>query len=468
MDKPLEESFDLYNELRSNTRIRTRLKVQFQKVSEDGTLDELQLTLASDISTTGIHLVTEETIPMNSKVKVIFRLPKLSNPIEVICRVVRVEELKNSTFGIGMLFEEIINENKEAIIKCIETMDILKLLQITYQKKASDLHLTYNRPPIMRLHGRLVPIGEEALSTLELKNIIYSILSDEQIARFEKFRELDFAFSPNPDFRFRVNVHLQRGNVEATFRVIMPDLKTIQELGLPSVVEELSLRKKGIVVIAGPTGSGKTTTLAAMIDIINRKREAVIICLEDPIEYIHKNLNSIIKQREIGSDTLSFSVALKRTLRQDPDVILVGELLDAETVRTVITAAETGHLVITSLHAPDTVQAVDRLISIFPPQQRNQACVQLANSLQGIITQLLVPKKDKETRVVATEVMVVTDAIRNHIREGQTIQIPSSIQTGARYRMHTMQESFKRLFNNNIISKETAIDHCPELDQILT
>jgi twitching motility protein PilT len=347
-------------------------------------------------------------------------------------------------------------------------MDIVKLLQLTAQKKASDLHLTYNRPPILRIHGRLVALENEPLGTLEMKNMIYSILSDEQIARFEKLKELDFAFSPHPDLRFRVNVHVQRGNVEATFRVIMPDLRTIQELGLPSVLEHLALLKQGIVVIAGPTGSGKTTTLAAMVDIINRRQEAVIICLEDPIEYIHTNLNSIIKQREIGIDTLSFSVALKKTLRQDPDVILVGELLDAETVRTAITAAETGHLVLTSLHAPDTVQAVDRLISIFPPQQRHQACIQLANCLQGIVTQLLVPKKDRETRVVATEVMVVTDAIRNHIREGQTIQIPSTIQTGARYQMHTMEESFKRLYHANIISKETAIDYCPGLAQIIT
>ncbi|MFH2139127.1 MAG: PilT/PilU family type 4a pilus ATPase [Candidatus Omnitrophota bacterium] len=464
----MEETFDLYNELRANTRIRARLKVQIQQVNTDGSLAQTVLTMAKDISTTGILVDLDNALPLHSKIKVSFRLPQVQLPVEIITKVVRVEEFKNGRFGIGMIFEDILNDNKEEIIKRIEVMDILKLLQVTYQRKASDLHLTYNRPPTLRLHGRLIPMETDPLGTLELKNLIYSILTDEQIARFEKFRELDFAFSPNPELRFRVNVHVQRGNVEATFRVIMPDLKTLQELGLPTVVEDLALRKKGIVVIAGPTGSGKTTTLAAMVDIINRKREAVILCLEDPIEYIHKNLNSIIKQREIGSDTLSFSVALKRTLRQDPDVIVVGELLDAETVRTVVTAAETGHLVLTSLHAPDTVQAIDRLISIFPPQQRHQACVQLANSLQGIVTQLLVPKKDRETRVIATEVMVMTDAIRNHIREGQTIQIPSTIQTGAKYRMHTMAESFKRLYYNNIISKETALDNCPELAQIIT
>ncbi|MFH1459596.1 MAG: PilT/PilU family type 4a pilus ATPase [Candidatus Omnitrophota bacterium] len=463
-----KDSMDFYAEMRANTRIRSRIKVMIKIINEDGSLSVAKETTARDISVQGMYFLFPEPLAFNKKVNVTFRLPKLTNPVEIIGRVIRIEEGENNKFGVGIIFDEIKNDNQETIFRQIESMDILRLLQITAQKKASDLHLTYNRPPILRLHGRLHPLEMDPLNTVELKNMIYSILDDEQIARFEKFKELDFAFSPNPDLRFRANIHVQRGNVEGTFRVIMPDLKTTQELGLPSVVEKLALLKKGIVVIAGPTGSGKTTTLAAMVDIINRRKESVIICLEDPIEYIHTNLNSIIKQREIGTDTLSFSVALKRTLRQDPDVILVGELLDNETVRTVITAAETGHLVLTSLHAPDTVQAIDRLISIFPPQQRHQACIQLGNVLQGIVTQALIPKKDRETRVVATEVMIMTDAIRNHIREGQTIQIPSSIQTGARYGMHTMTESFKRLYNANIISKETAIDYCPELAQILT
>ncbi len=459
---------DFFTEMRAHTRIRSRLAVKYQIIAEDGTFEQTHETIAKDISTSGLQIELDRPLPLDKKLKITFKLPKVDNPIDLVCRVVRVEEVDNSKFGIGMIIEEIKTDNKEEILKRIDLMDILKLLQITAQKKASDLHLTYNRPPTLRLQGHLIPLEMEKLGTIELKHMIYSILSDEQINRFEKFKELDFAFSPSADLRFRVNVHLQRGNVEATFRVITPDLKTIQELGLPSVIEDLALIKKGIVVIAGPTGSGKTTTLAAMVDIINHKREAVIICLEDPIEYIHKNLNSIIKQREIGTDTLSFSVALKRTLRQDPDVILVGELLDAETVRTVITAAETGHLVLTSLHAPDTVQAIDRLIGIFPPQQRSQACFQLANSLQGIVTQLLLPKKDRATRVIATEVMIASDAIRNHIREGQSIQIPSTIQTSARRKMHTMAESIKRLFYGNLITKETALDYCPELESILS
>lgn len=458
----------LYTEMRAHSRIRMRIKVRYRQLSATGPAGEIFDTLVKDISSGGIQIELGRPVALDTKFDLSFRLPKLDQPVEVTARTVRVEELRNGKFGVGMVFDQIKNDTHEALLNSIESLDLVRLLYLTAQRKASDLHLTYNRPPIMRIHGRLLPLETEPLGTSDLKNMIYSILSDEQIERFEKFKELDFAFSPNPDLRFRVNVHVQRGNTEATMRVIMPDLRTINELGLPSVVEELALRKKGIVIIAGPTGSGKTTTLAAMVDIINRKREAVIITLEDPIEYIHKNMNSIIKQREIGTDTLSFSVALKKTLRQDPDVIVVGELLDAETVRTVITAAETGHLVLTSLHAPDTVQAVDRLISIFPPQQRHQACIQMGNSLQGIVTQLLIPKRDRETRTVATEVMIMTDAIRNHIREGSTIQIPSAIQTGGRHKMHTMAESFKRLYLNKIISKETAIDYCPELAEILT
>ncbi|MBU4306001.1 MAG: PilT/PilU family type 4a pilus ATPase [Candidatus Omnitrophica bacterium] len=464
----MQDSLNFYAEMRASTRIRSRIKVKCYPLSGDTPQGPAFETVAKDISINGMRIQLDKPLDLDTKLKLIFRLAKIVNNIEIIARVIRIEELKDRKFDIGLTFENIQSGNQEEIFKRIESMDIVRLLQVTAQKKASDLHLTYNRPPILRIHGRLIPLEMDALGTLDLKDMIYSILSDEQIARFEKFKELDFAFSPNPELRFRVNVHIQRGNVEGTFRVIMPDLRTVQELGLPSVIEQLALLKKGIVIIAGPTGSGKTTTLAAMVDIINRKREAVIICLEDPIEYIHTNLNSIIKQREIGTDTLSFSVALRRCLRQDPDVILVGELLDPETVRTVITAAETGHLVLTSLHAPDTIQAIDRLISIFPPQQRHQACVQLANCLQGIITQLLVPKKDRETRVIATEVMITTDAVRNLIREGQTIQIPSVIQTGARYQMHTMSESFKRLYHAKIISKETAIDYCPELAQIIT
>jgi len=464
----MDGNLNFYAEMRSTTRIRSRIKVKLARINTDGSTEDLGETVAKDISPEGMLIELPKPLGIDTKIKLIFRLPKIDSPVDINARVIRVEELKTGPFAVGLRFDSILSDNKEAIIRRIESMDIVKLLQLTAQKKASDLHLTYNRPPILRLHGRLVPLNNDPLDTLEMKNMIYSILSDEQIARFEKFKELDFAFSPNPDLRFRANIHVQRGNVEGTFRVIMPDIRTIQELGLPNVIESLASLKKGIVIVAGPTGSGKTTTLAAMVDIINRKQESVIICLEDPIEYIHTNLNSIIKQREIGTDTLSFSVALKKTLRQDPDVILVGELLDSETVRTVITAAETGHLVLTSLHAPDTVQAVDRLISIFPPQQRHQACIQLANCLQGVVTQLLVPKKDRETQVVATEVMVMTDAIRNHIREGQTIQIPSTIQTGARYQMHTMEESFKRLYNANVISKETALDYCPGLAQFIS
>jgi twitching motility protein PilT len=299
-----------------------------------------------------------------------------------------------------------------------------------------------------------------------LQAIIYSILTEEQVRRFEKWKELDFGFSPNPFVRFRVNVHRQRGNVEAVFRTIMPTIRSIDELNLPSVVSDLAEKRKGIIIIAGPTGSGKTTTLAAMVEKINREREAVIICLEDPIECVHQNIKSIVKQREIGTDTISFSMALRCSLRQDPDVILIGELQDAETAGVAITAAETGHLVLTSMHAPDCVQVLDRLVGMFPSHQRNQVSMQLSNCLQGIIAQALVPCKHGEDRVVATEALIITEAARSIIRENNTIQLRSIIETGSKYKMHTMQDSIRKLYSRGIISKAAAREVCHDMEYL--
>lgn len=456
-------------ENRKSTRIRSRLTINYQVISADNNLSEAKPATTCDISTSGILFESTNIIPLDTELKISLNLPGINHPVIIISKVVRVEEKEfGKKYHIGVLFKEIKNDDRQEIIRKIELMDILKLLQITHQQHASDLHITYNQPPILRIHGSLKPLEMDPLDTYDLKNMIYSMLSDEQIARFEKWKELDFAFSPNPELRFRVNVHQQRNNVEATFRAIMPEIRSIRELGLPAVLVDMAKKKKGIIIIAGATGAGKTTTLSSIIDLINHERECVIISLEDPIEYIHTNVKSIVKQREIGTDTLSFSVALKKALRQDPDVIMVGELLDAETVRTAITAAETGHLVITSLHAPDTIQAIDRLINMVPPQEKLQFSFQLSNCVEGIITQQLLPRKDREGRVVATEVMVATDAVRNLIRDSNTMQITSVIQTGAKFKMHTMAESVKNLYENGLISKHIAIEHCRELEAVLS
>lgn len=456
-------------ESRKATRVRSHLNIDYQLIAKDGRLSEINNAITRDISNTGLLFESTKLLAIDNELKIGFTLPGMKNAVCVMGKIVRIEEKESDKkYYIGVRFTNIEAKDKEEVIRRIELMDILRLLQITHQRHASDLHLTYNSPPILRIHGELKPIEMEPLSMTDLKSMIYSILDDEQIIRFEKLKELDFAFSPNPELRFRVNVHQQRGNTEATFRAIMPEIRSVRELGLPQAAADLARKKKGIIIVAGATGTGKTTTLAAMIDLINHEREAVIISLEDPIEYVHKNVNSIVKQREVGTDTLSFSVALKKALRQDPDVIMVGELLDAETTRTAVTAAETGHLVMTSLHAPDTVQAIDRLISMFPPQQKEQFAFQLSNCLLGIITQQLLPRKDREGRALATEVMVTTDAVRNLIREANTLQIPSVIQTGAKYKMHTMAESIKQLYENGLISKHTAVEYSHELEQVLS
>ena len=335
---------------------------------------------------------------------------------------------------------------------------IKKLLEITMEKGASDLHLTANTPPVLRIDGNLYVMDEfEPLEPDKLKTLIYSILSDLQKESFEKNKELDFSYSASDLDRFRINVHIQRGSVEAAFRRIPRNIPSLKDLGLPEVVENLARKPNGLVLVTGPTGLGKSTTLAAMIDLINTERKCMIITVEDPIEFVYSNRNSIIKQREVFSDTLSFAEALKRALRQDPDVIVVGEMRDLETISTALTAAETGHLVLATLHTPDAPQTVQRIIDVFPPYQQHQVQLQLADCIQGVVSQTLLPHASGKGRVLATEVMIGTPGIKNLIREGEVAQIPTLIQTGAQYGMHTMDRCLKDLYKAKIITYEAAI-----------
>jgi twitching motility protein PilT len=322
---------------------------------------------------------------------------------------------------------------------------------------ASDLHLTVNTPPMLRIDGKLVMTDFPSLSPEDTKSLMYSILNDEQKAVFERDRELDFSFSVPEVDRFRINVHFQKGNVEGAFRRIPRNIPSIDDLGVPKAAYDFIRKPNGLVLITGPTGMGKSTTMAAMLDVINSEREEIIICIEDPIEFFHVNKRSVVKQREVYSDTHSFPEALKRALRQDPNVIVVGEMRDLETISTTLTAAETGHLVLATLHTPDAPQTVQRIIDVFPSHQQKQVRVQLADSLQGVVSQLLLSRADGIGRILATEVMVATPGIRNLIREGEVAQIPSLIQMGAQYGMHTMDKCLKTLYKKGIITKETAI-----------
>jgi twitching motility protein PilT len=359
--------------------------------------------------------------------------------------------------------EEVLQEMIPAGELAAETKEIHihELLERAMLDGASDLHLTVGTPPALRIHGKLVRLEEyPILQPAEIRRLIYGILTQKQREVLEATQELDLAYSLPGKARFRLNVYFQRDAVGAAFRQIPIDVRNIDELGLPPKVADFARLARGFVVVTGPTGSGKSTTLAAIVDVINRERPDHIMTVEDPIEYLHKHKTAIINQREVGTDTKSFANALKHVLRQDPDVILVGEMRDLETISTALTAAETGHLVFATLHTQDAPQTIDRIIDVFPPHQQQQVRVQLAASLQGVVTQQLLPTSDGTGRIIAVEILVATPAVRNLIREGKTHMIYSSMQAGARFGMQTMDQSIADLVKANKITFELALERC--------
>ncbi len=336
-------------------------------------------------------------------------------------------------------------------------MEIKELLNITKEKDASDLHLNIGIPPVLRINGKLTKLDLPELTPEITHEMIYSILSEKQKTDFEKFGELDLSYELENVSRFRVNVFKHRRGEAAAFRLIPEKIKTLSELSLPSILSDFTEKDKGLVLVTGPTGSGKSTTIAALIDIINKKKYVNIITIEDPIEFIHSHRNCLVSQREIGSHTKSFASALRNALREDPDVILVGEMRDLETISMALTAAETGHLVFSTLHTISAAETVERIIDVFPPHQQNQVRMQLAGSLQGIIAQTLLPTLDDAGRVPALEVMIANPAIRNLIREGKAYQIPSTIQISKKDGMQSLDQSLKDLVMEDKISREDAL-----------
>ncbi|MCL6450771.1 MAG: type IV pilus twitching motility protein PilT [Acetobacteraceae bacterium] len=328
-----------------------------------------------------------------------------------------------------------------------------ELLRQAVELGASDLHLTVESPPVIRINGELCPLGTQALAPEDTQRMAEELLEPRLRGRFEELGEVDFSYSLHGVGRFRVNAYRQRGTVALALRVIPSRIPGFEELGLPPVLAALARKNAGLVLVTGPTGSGKSTTLAAMIDLINNERKCHVITLEDPIEYLHRHRRSVIVQREIGVDSASFASALRAALRQDPDVILVGEMRDLETISIALTAAETGHLVLATLHTPDASQTVDRVVDVFPPYQQEQVRVQLAGTLQGIVAQQLLARHDRPGRVAAFEVLIATPAVRNLIREGKTHQLPSAIQTGAKYGMIAMDASLRDLLQRGLISE---------------
>lgn len=346
-----------------------------------------------------------------------------------------------------------------------QALTLEDILRVGLQRNCSDVHLKAGSPPLFRLYGDLYrATNVPPLTPEDIRSLVYSVLTPEQIAYFERHEELDFAFSTAERARIRANLAMQRGTIAAFFRIIPPRIPTFEELGLPPVVKYFCERPRGIVLVTGPAGSGKTTTLASMIDYINQRFPLHIITVEDPIEFVHEDKLSLINQREVGRDTLSFANALKYSLREDPDVILIGEMRDLETIALAITAAETGHLVFATLHTPDAPQTIDRIIDVFPTHQQQQIRMQLSVSLVGVLAQRLLRRADGKGMVAAFEVLIGTTPARALIREAKTFQLPSVIQTGLKQGMITLEQSLANLVLQGVIRLEDALEEANQPD----
>lgn len=442
-------------ERRCYSRLPVNLPVRYSE--EPGTVKPTKEAVSKNISQSGLLFTTNKPIPISINVILEFPLPDLSSYISAEGRVVRTEEINpGRLYDIGIVFTKIKPNDLQVIREYIQAVDLNKILSFAVKNKASDIHLTVNQPPTMRVFGALIPMHTKQLTPEEMKGLLYGFLTEEQIKRFETELELDTSLMT--DFgRFRVNIHKEKGHLGAAFRYIPTEIKTIEELGLPPAIGDLARKPNGLILVTGPAGSGKSTTLAAMIDIINEEKDCMIISLEDPIEYIHKSKKSIVKQREIGVDSLSFVNALKHSMRQDVDVILVGEMRDMDSIYIAIIAAETGHLVLSTLQTSDATASLGRVIDIFPHQQQQQIRMLLAENLRGIISQILIQKENKPERVVATEVLVVTPAVKNIIRHNQFEQIPATMELSLKYGMHLMDRSIEHLYREGIISREKAL-----------
>jgi twitching motility protein PilT len=348
-----------------------------------------------------------------------------------------------------------------------QSVNLHQLLKTMIEKGASDLHVTAGSPPQLRIDGSLVPLKVPPFSPTETKQLCYSVLTDQQRARFEQDNELDLSFTVKGLSRFRANIFVQRGSVAGAFRTIPFKILSFQELGLPPIVAELARKPRGLVLVTGPTGSGKTTTLAAIIDKINVERREHIVTIEDPIEYVHPHKNCIVNQREVGSDTDSFKRALKHILRQDPDVVLIGEMRDLETIEAALTIAETGHLAFATLHTNGCVQTINRIVDVFPPYAQAQVRAQLSFVLEGVISQALIPRASGQGRVLAIEIMVPNAAIRNLIREDKIHQIYSQMQIGqTKFGMQTLNQSLAALFQKGLITLDEAMSRSSDQEEL--
>ena len=338
----------------------------------------------------------------------------------------------------------------------MQVKDINQLLRFAVEQEASDLHVSTGSIPMIRVHGRMRKLALPIMTQETMERLVFDILSQPQMERYEEVKEIDLSYKLDGVARFRVNIYQQIQGMAGAFRMIPAEIRSFEELGLPAIMKDLALRDRGLVVLTGPTGSGKTTTLATMVDYINEYKELHIITIEDPVEFFHESRNCLINQRELGANTHSFANALRAALREDPDVILVGEMRDLETIALALTAAETGHLVLATLHTSSAAKTIDRIIDIFPSSQKTQVRSMLAESLEAVVAQKLLPLKDGTGRVAALEVMVANTAVRNLIREDKIYQIPSVIQSSGKMGMQSLDQDLLRLLHKGTIDREVA------------
>ncbi|MFH0790023.1 MAG: PilT/PilU family type 4a pilus ATPase [Candidatus Omnitrophota bacterium] len=450
-----ENDNSLKEERRRAPRLAVGVEFKYTIFGSGETANLIYTAVTKNISASGLLFENLFQVPIDTDLKVVLNMPGVPpQTIAIETKVMRIEKLALG-YNIGIVFVNISEAQKEDIRKRIERMNVLKLLERVNKKEISDIHLTVNSPPMIRYYGNLKPLDNDLLSGEEIKQMVYSMLSEEQRKNFNVNKDLDFAYSPLPELRFRVNIYQQRGMTEVVFRNVSANIQNREELGLSDVIDDLCQLKSGIIFVSGPTGSGKSTTIATMIDIINRQIGGVILSLEKPIEYLHTNIKAIVKQREVGIDVPTFAIGVKTALRQDPDVIVVGEILDCDTIETALQAAETGHLVITSIHATDTVQVLERIMSFFPAQQHEFVCARLSHSLRAIINQRLLPHNSGIGRVLACEVCVVNTALKRIIANRNFTQLPSIIQTGSKLKMQLLQDSVVNLFERGLINAET-------------
>ena len=448
----------LENEKRKEPRRKVRVPLLCWEMEGGSKIGKGKEIASKDLSGGGVSFYSGEMYPINTEMCIEIYLPSQKIPVSCKIKVVSVEAvLRGEEYLIGASFFDLNSDDRMRIASSVEKLDLYVLLKSTIDGGASDLHLTIGKPPMVRREGRILTMAGEVIEAGQVEAMLYPLMTREQIIYFEKNKEMDFAFSPDINSRFRVNLHSQKGYVEAVLRSISTNIKTFEELGMPvETMENFCSEKSGLILIAGTTGAGKTTTMISMVDFINRTQERVVITIEDPIEYMLKSERSVIKQRELGSDTRSYAEALKRVLRQDPDVICVGELLDGECLMAAMRAAETGHLVVSTVHAPDTVTAIERMVNFFPPEHALHARQQLSSCLIGILFQVLITAEQQDGRVVATELLLNSSAMKNLIREGRYNLMGNVLQTGRTQGMHTLNDSIKNLCEKGIIDSKTA------------